>query len=787
MANMQKTLFAALATAWLASPLFAVEPVVMWNGATRGFSSLTRTSGDNTYTLNLNGNSVDENNSYIQIGDFFDQAGVTITVANTNPAVTNGFGTGGTLTVIMKCRNMPVSEENNRAIITLMDGKQYKYGGTAQTDNGAVVGVYINNGTSGWIWKGSIAGMAGLSGDFLNTASGAFSSGEQMVALTYSNAGGTAYYVNGALIQSNSRLKASAELAAPYGVSLGGVDNGQGSQFHPLPGMRIEAIAIFNATLSASEVAAFEFEQNTLQVYTINETYGSAGEIELEVDDGTTIHGDVSFNATNVKFICNGSITLTPPAGNTTVFDFSGVTGRTVIRYEGALPTRGGDYFTQTTVPTWVTDSTKWTGTVWLRNIAGVTDFNVNSYGNALSCVRLTGISGWLSAPGNYTYTNAVPVELSNEGSNTGSALKITNANSARAQDPDRCTAFVKISGSGTLLDASGLLPVIKVFDIGEFAGDIDFPTGCLLVCNPETTYASTLFSLYDSHKGSLRIEAGKTVNVAWGKTWGFKNVACFGTLSGHGTIAVGGDLAPEGAFTNATWAGTLSVTNLAAAKPLQIHLLGHSGSAVALSAIGASGAYLPANVEAGKVVLTDDGNGSALALNDGYSNANTTFSELAGTGTFSQSKETIYQGLTINAMTDFTGTLSLNKMTVTFGTAKRIGQKQESGGWVKDESTAGKLFVDADAVLSVPAGFRLWAPTAVVLDGPIDFTTDAANYKDLLLLDNVGTAVTFGANFAVSINDTPLNDLPGGASYKVKLVGDRLVLKRFGASVRFR
>ena len=320
MANMQKTLLAALATAWLAPPLFAVEPVVMWNGATRGFSSLTRTSGDNTYTLNLNGNSVDDNNSYIQIGDFFDQAGVTITVANTNPAVTNGFGTGGTLTVIMKCRNMPVSEENYRAIITLMDGKQYKYGGTAQTDNGAVVGVYINNGTSGWIWKGSIAGMAGLSGDFLNTASGAFSSGEQMVALTYSNAGGTAYYVNGALIQSNSRLKASADLAAPYGVSLGGVDNGQGSQFHPLPGMRIEAIAVFTATLSASEVAAFEFEQNTLQVSTINETYGSASEIDLAVDDGTLIHGDVSFNATKVNFICNGSITLTPPAANMTIF-----------------------------------------------------------------------------------------------------------------------------------------------------------------------------------------------------------------------------------------------------------------------------------------------------------------------------------------------------------------------------------------------------------------------------------------------------------------------------------
>ena len=786
----KKTVRAAFVSTFallLVPAAFAVDPVVMWNGATRGFSSLTRTSGDNTYTLNLNGNSVDDNNSYVQIGDFNDQAGVTITVANANPAVTNGFGTDGAITVIMKCRNMPVNEENNRAIITLMDGRRYKYGGADEPDNGAVVGMYINNGTSGWIWKGSIAVMAGLSGDFLNTASGAFSLGEQTVALTYSNAGGTAYYVNGALIQSHSRLKASAELAAPYGVSLGGVDTGQGTQFHALPGMRIEAIAIFNATLSASEVAAFEFAQNTLQVSTINETYGSASEIDLEVDDGTLIHGDVSFNATKVNFICNGSITLTPPAGNTTAFDFSGVTGRTVIRYEGALPSVSGTTFTASTIPASVADPAQWTGTIWLRNIANVTNFNVNSYGNASSCVRLTGITGWLRAPDNSTYTNAVPVELSNEGSNTGSALKITNGNSANWSKPLRCTAFVRISGPGTLADETAAYPLIKVFDLSSFSGDIQLANASLVVCDPTTPYTN-FYDMYGAHNGSLRIEEGKTVDVAWGKTWSFRNVACFGTPSGHGTIAVGGDLAPEGAFTNAAWMGTLSVTNLATVQPFNIHLLGNSGSTVALSAIGANGAYLPADdVEAGKVVLTDDGNGAALSLNDGFSNANTTFAELAGTGTFSQSKESIVQGLTINAMTDFTGTLSLNKMTVTFGTAKRRGQKYENGGWGLDESTAGKLFVDSDAVLSVPAGFLLWAPKAVVLDGPIDFKTDEANYKDLLLLDNLGSDVQIGPNFAVSINGTRLKDLPGGTSYKVKLAGDTLVLKRFGSALRFR
>ena len=786
MVNMQKTLLVAWAAAWLAQPLFAVNPVVVWNGATKDFSSLQRTIGDNTYTLNLGlENTVSDNNSHILIGNDNAHAGVTITVANSNPAVTNGFGTGGALTVIMKCRNMPVDAEGNRAIITLMDGKKYKWGSTTDPENGAVVGMYINNGNSGWVWKGSAAN-ASLSGDFCNTVSGAFSADEQMVALTYSNASGTAYYVNGELVQSSSGLKAR-ELAAPCGISLGGVDSESGWQFFALSGMQIDAIAVFTSTLSASEVAAFEFAANTINVSAINAEHGYDSDIDVEVDDGTIILGDTTFNASTVHFICDGSLTFAPPAGNAATLDFSGVTGRTVIRYnEGVLPTASGTTFTATTVPTSVTDPSTWTGTIWLRDIANVTEFNVNSYGNASSCVRLTGISGWLRAPGNYTFTNTVPVELSNEGSNAGYALKITNGNSANSDNPLRCTAFVKITGSGTLADETSTTPLIKVFDLSEFSGDIRFASASLVVCDPTTPYTS-FYDMYGSHKGSLRIEEGKSVDVAWGKTWYFRNVACFGTPSGHGTIAIGGDLAPEGAFTNAAWMGTLSVTNLAAAKPFNIHLLGNSGSTVALSAIGANGAYLPASdVEAGKVVLTDDGNGAALALNDGYSNANTTFSELAGTGTFSQSKATIFQGLTINALTDFTGTLALNKMTVTFGTAKRIGQKYENGGWVKDDDTASKLFVDPDAVLSVPAGFSLWAPAAVVLNGPIDFKTDATDFRDLLLLDNVGTTVSFGPNFAVSINGTSLN-LGQGSSYKVVKVADTLVLKRFGSAIRFR
>ena len=102
--------------------------------------------------------------------------------------------------------------------------------------------------------------------------------------------------------------------------------------------------------------------------------------------------------------------------------------------YDGVLPEVSGDEFTETTVPTWVTDPSRWTGTVSIKNVA-VTDFTVNSYGNESSVVRLSGVSGWLKAPDNYAFTNSVPVEL------TGT-LTISNGNSANDGNPNRCVFF---------------------------------------------------------------------------------------------------------------------------------------------------------------------------------------------------------------------------------------------------------------------------------------------------------------------------------------------------------
>ena len=481
--HMAHALVATLAFPTVA--LAAAVPIVEWDGSVDAynFANLTRTVGDNTYTLNLNDmNTVAGDGSYIQIGSENQKKGVTLTAQNSNPAVTNGFGTAGTITVIMKCSGIRVSDTSNRALISLLDSKKYQIG-----DNSAKIGMSIWSQNSRFIWEGYYWGYSA-------SVQGILTSGEHTVALTYNSSNGTACYIDGSPNNSTNELK-SMSFTTPCGIALGGIDTDGSNMYYAMTDMKILAIAVFTKTLSAEEVA-------------------------------------------NYKFLSTRS-------------------------YSGAFPTVSGDFFTSTTVPTWVADATKWNG--------------------------------------------------------------------------------------------------------------------------------------------------------------------------------------------------KLSISDVATANSLDLSLYGNTNSTIELTSIGTTAAWLKTNVTINaKVVLTDNGNICALAINDGISRENTTFRELAGTGTFSQSKDTIFQGLTINVMTNFTGKLSPNKMTVTFGTAKRSGQKQKSDStWETDPATASKLFIDPDAVLSVPAGFELWSPVAVEFNGTVNFTTDEPDYEELVLFNNIGTKKTvhFGANAVIKIN----------------------------------
>ncbi len=508
---------------------YAVDPLVMWDGAMPGyrFDVLTRTVGDATYTLNLNPadngstpNAVASDSSYILIGNNNAQTGVTLTFPVLN--------TGNGVTVIMRCHDMPVSAGSYRAVITLMDGNKYKYGGTSDPDNGAVLGVYNNAGTSGWIWLGSIASQAGLSGDFLETKTGAFSANCQTIAFTYLGGdgpgAGSAYYVDGSCIQTNFYLKGGVLANSFCGISFGGVDVATGSQFFAMAGMKIDAIAVFNERLSDEQLAEFKFPSTLASE--INAKFGDRKEIDLELADGAVIVGDTTFNATNIHFTCNGSMTVYPPQNNTTVFDFSRVTGGVTIQYKGSVPSVSDDTFTATSVPTWVTDSAKWTGTVAFSGMA-ITGPNFNNYGNAASSIRLSGVSGWVNTGTEYT----VPIVLENDGYDF--AFKITNGNSPQgySSNENRCSVIRKISGSGSIVDqiaASGFSakPIIKIYDASGFTGSISLDLATILICDSSTAYSPNLYDMFIGSptkyntNGVVRIESSNPMTLPVGTTW---------------------------------------------------------------------------------------------------------------------------------------------------------------------------------------------------------------------------------------------------------------------------
>ena len=604
-------------------------------------------------------------------------------------------------------------------------------------------------------------------------------------------------------------------------VSIGGPID---SQYNDgWPNLVIEKVALFTGEfLSATDIESFKFPAATLSASEINDAYSGLQEINLTVEDGTTIQGDTTFTASKINFICDGSIIVDPPAGNTTEFDFSQVEGDAVVSYT-SMPSGSGEYFTKTTVPTWVTDSTRWTNTIALVNMS-IAGPNFNNFGNAQSSIKLSGVQGWVNTGTEY----AVPVVLEN--GSYAFAFKLTNGNSPR--DPanypgqeNRCSVFHKISGRGNIVDgilASGPWadtpwPVIKVYDASEFQGDITFDIANLLICDSNTSYSPSLYGLLKDNKGTLRIESGKSATLVNGKTWTVKNFVSSGILTVDGTLttsvsnAMNGVIAgagnvftpgfvPVGSFDHDTWSGTVVISNVtptttADRKPLypfNLHNFGGSNSTVRLTSIGSAAsntAYLPAATIKSKVVLSDDGDTPALRLSDGLSDYCTTLHELAGDGTFSQINAGISQGLTINAMTNFTGSLLLNKMTVTFGTTTR--NRQTDGGTAQS-----KLFIDPDAVLSVPAGFALWSPEAVVFNGPVNFTTDT--YPQIIpLFTNIGASANvpldemFGEHAAIMLNGETIYTKSGGVAgtsrYMLKLIGTNLMLKRKHLAFTFR
>ena len=316
-------------------------------------------------------------------------------------------------------------------------------------------------------------------------------------------------------------------------VSIGG--DAQGKYYDPA-GFTIEGVALFvNEFYSASDVVNYEFPakiySSDVNVSTINADFSGASEIDVYLADGVTVTGDTPFTATKVNFHCYGSFNLAPPADNEATFDF--VQGHPVIIYS-ALPSVSSSKFTSNVIPSFVTDPTQWTGTIYISS-ATVTDFTSNPYGNESSVVRLGNVSGWLRASGNYAFTNTVPVELAG-------TLTLNDGNSANDDNPNRCTVFKKLSGSGTIsADAKANKVVVVIQDASEFTGNIGLNGKLIVFGDKMPSYTDN--NKFDGMTGSIWVMEGASVTAqpATGNWWAIGGIKLAGELRVSGLNKLGG------------------------------------------------------------------------------------------------------------------------------------------------------------------------------------------------------------------------------------------------------
>ena len=245
---------------------------------------------------------------------------------------------------------------------------------------------------------------------------------------------------------------------------------------------------------------------------------------KVYVKNGTTLAGGMSM-------IVNGSVFVDEnsnfePYASTTLFSGSGM-----IQWAGALPTDETllAKLQNTTVP-------KWTGTSWFTNCTDLVDFVPQTYGNAGSVVRLTGVTGTFDE-GN---TCNVPVELCN-GADGSAALEITGG------DNESTLTFAEIRGTGTLKTsnlATSPTMNIKVLDWSAFAGGVDVWSSRVVFGSDELGYVDhgvDVMSDLNIPWGSIYVSTNATVTIPTGATWsGTGGLTVAGTLDVNDTTMLG-------------------------------------------------------------------------------------------------------------------------------------------------------------------------------------------------------------------------------------------------------
>ncbi len=693
------------------------EPIVVWDGAkaSYNFSTLTKKIDDNTYTLNLNEmNSVAADGSYVQIGSDNAKAAITITAVNDDASITNAFGTDGTVTVIMKYTDLPVSAGSNRALISLLDSQKYQ-----SEDNSAKIGVCDFTGTGYFIWQGKY---------YTSFAGANFAATEQTAALTYSSTAGTAFYLDGIGISTNTGLKA-AGYTTPCGIALGGVDTDGSSQFFAMTGMKIKAVAIFTSALTAEQIANYKFPSEVplsdSLVSEINDIFGSEDEIDVFIADGAIITGDTTFNASTVRFHCNGSFELIPPEGNTAVLDFSDVTGGPVLKYTGFFPTVSGTTFTSNSIPSSVSDASSWKGTVWVRG-AKMTGLNPDTYGNGSSTLRLSGCQGYFA---NGTVNCNVAIELENDDYSYG--IYVDDGFSRANNTPNNRVVINTLKGAGAVWTGNKADNVlINVRDWSEFTGPLQFVNKILVL--GEDIPAIGDFNVV----GSIYICAGATL-TATSQLRADGGIYVNGELS---TPNVGTTYIREGTIIQVPDTGLLTLTNSGNIDDTTANYACIQGSGT-LKLVSQGNYYRcvsTVNFPTNMIVQTELGGGFLLK----NSGAEYTIGSFAGSGyvrsdfnpgdrnlRILQAKDTTYSGV-FDANIDRVGTVTVAPGVSTAGTLTLSGTQTASNAFVIESGAKVNLtgtWVGATAVAGTFGGTGTLTGNLTLTDGATIKVDDAS------------------------------------------------------------
>ena len=468
--------------------------------------------------------------------------------------------------------------------------------------------------------------------------------------------------------------------------------------------------------------------------YTVEETKELSGTVYLTGLGTLTLAGENKISAATIEI--SEGVTLVVNADR---LDATTFTGAGTVVYNNALPVTGKGW----------TDSSAWTGTVWINGKSGVTDFNVNSYGNANSAVKLSGVDGWISAP----FDNTVPVILEN--GEFEYALKLTNGNSPNNQYPKRCTTFVKVSGSGTISDGGSANPMLKIYDGTKFTGALTLTRARVVFCAADST---TLPDAYNTGipAASIYVDSGNSATVASGKTWtadgGFVvngTLNANGTLasslatkavSGAGTVVFGGVPSPTGDawWKNSDWNGTVQIGNIT-------DMIGRTS--------GFTGTYLDFNSYGNANSLVKLGNltgwmdnytcnvpvnlAGTLTINNGISGEVFTFKKLISSGGYiTATDQSATFSIRIEDGSEYAGYIGLNSKRVIFGTGT-------APAFVK-----GQIYVSSDATITVPSvNTAYWSVGGILVDGELK--------ADNLARFGGGTNITTGDDGVFTLTST--------------------------------